>query len=349
MFKTELTFDLKLLETFPKLIKSIRKNVIENGVDETLNQSISELKEDLYYIINEKIPALETSKSSTTLGLPEVELPKSDQELLNHFTGIDLTKIRTNKDYTSAVESNVLLSNDYRLRLRLPIGPDESLAEDFEKAVKFFNTATIVFKDGAGKVQYYLNPGIDMRQYVKIVCSRDTGITERTEKKFNAYKNSNRMTRQSNSDMGRFSEWSLTQQGARFVRDSFINITTAMDFIKQGNYEQATAELSKNKNGPKVQDFIDKTQDLKNDSNLKPDTQVYNNILKLIKNVKIIKSIKIKEITYSLLTSYDGNDNHQFFEEMDELMVLWHIENDRKWFNALVNAAEKVIAEYEGQ
>lgn len=348
MFKIEFTADSKILEVFSEFIEDFRRKVILNGLDESLSESVEELKKELSYIINEKIPSVDATKTSSTLGLPELNMPKSDQELLRHFTGVDIDKIRNTKDYTSGIESNVVVSDNYRIRLRLPIGPYESVEENYARAVKFFNESVMVFKDSHGNMQYYVNPGIDISQHVKIVCSRDNGVTVKSADKFEKYKNSNNMTRQQNSDIGRYAEWSLKQSGVAAIKGSFINITPAIESIKNGDYDEAMHILSGNKNGNKISSFIDKTYDLKNNNDLHPSTALYNDIIKLIRELKIIKKIDEDEVTYSLFTKYSGNDDSNFFEEMDRKLVLWKIDNEQKWLKALMSAAEKVIEDYEG-
>lgn len=347
----QLTFEVKL-ENFQELEifkEAIKKDVIETGLDLPIQNSLEELKNQLRFILNEKVPAINSSNTKAPEGIPNLDMPKSDQELLQHLTGIDIDKIRGTKDYTSGIEAGVVVSDNYRVRLRLPVSSEEDIEENYQKAIQFFNNAIIVFKDSVGNLQYYLNPGIDLSQFVKIVCSRDNGVTERSKDKFEKYKSSNRMTRQGQSEIGRFTEWSLKQVGVQEILKNFINITPVIGALKSGDYDEASFLLGRNKNGSRTNDLIDKVDDLKNGKNLGPSAASYNNLVQLVANLDIEKTITSEETEYKLVSKYNSTETgiDDFLFEVTKEAKLWIITNTNKWIYALVRIIEKTISTFE--
>lgn len=350
MINAQIIADLKAIEDFGKFKIQIREKVIEKGLDSSVEGSLQKLKQDLNYLVNTRIKAAaSTDNQKDALNNTKVILPKSDQEILKHLTGVDLDKINKSKDYSTPIKDGVLLVDNYRVRLRLPISPFSEFDEVFAQAKKFFNEALFVIRDG-NRVRYLKNPGIDISEFVKVVCSRDTGDTDRARKKFEHYRDSNSMSRQGNSDIGRFAEWSLKQDGMRKIMDrnsGFVDMTSIIDKIKEGEIDEAVA-LAKN-----IQDkasgtrIVEQVQKLGNNEAVNPTTRAYLNVIQLIKNLKIVKNIYPEVVTYGLSSTIGEDVEEQdLYQEIQKNITLWLIENDNIWFSELVKVAEKTIQDF---
>lgn len=353
MINAQIIADLKAIEDFGKFKLEIREKVIEKGLDLSLDASLQKLQRDLNYLVNTRVTSStspDTKKDS--LDNTKVILPKSDQEILKHLTGIDLEKVNKSNDYSTPTKSGVMLVDNYRVRLRLPISPFSEFDEVFAQAKKFFNDALFVIRDG-NQVKYLKNPGIDISDFVKVVCSTDSGDTDKARKKFEHYRDSNKMSRQANSDIGRFAEWSLRQEGMKRIMDKnsgFVDLTSIVNKIKEGDINEAI-EIAKNiqdKNtGTKI---VEQIQSLNNSATVNPTTQAYLNVVQLIKNLKIVKSVYPEVVTYGLSSNVGGNlediEDQNLYQELQKNITLWLIENENIWFSELVKVAEKTIQDF---
>jgi hypothetical protein len=342
MFEVTLKVDLKTIDDFNLFIKDVRKDIIENGLDETLDKSVEELRDSLKFTINEKIRGStdpDKTKITEDLGDYKLDMPKSDQEILKFLTGIDVDQIRKRKDFTSAVESNVAFIQDNRVRYRLNMDANENFDIQYKKAIDFYNKAIFVNVDSRGNLQYYVNPGIDLSTHVKVVCSRETGDTSKSRKRFDTHKNRRG-----------FADWALKQDAVKdLVLKNFINISDVVDKIKDGNYSDAEAILQRAKSNKNTSDLTQKISDLKTKKNLTPGIEAHNNIMSLVNNLKILKKISKEKVTYTLISNFDDSNpnNKDFFEEMRKAITLWSISNHNFWFATLVEQTEKIIQEYE--
>ena len=91
---------------------------------------------------------------------------------------------------------------------------NESFDDHFNKAKNFYNEALYVFTDGAGNTKYYANPGVDLSQYVKIVCSRETGDTQKSRNRFDTHK-----------DRRGYADWALKGEVINRIYNSFIDVS----------------------------------------------------------------------------------------------------------------------------
>jgi hypothetical protein len=339
---------VKDLERFKKELNT----TIKIGLDKPLSDSVQELKDVLLSVINKDIKDNKT-QSANTLNEKDLDIPKSQDEIIKHLTNVDLNQIRTKKDYTTFVENKALIVNEHRVRLRIPMSGAETFDMQHSQAISFFNKATFIFNDGQGNLSYHINPGIDMSQYVKVVCSRDTGDTPKSRKKFDNYKNSKKMPRQDSSEIGRFSEWSLKQDAVKYIKQAFININPIIKDIQNGDYDDALLKLhtSYSGNNPNIQNVKNKVEELRDKKNLQPSTEAYSNIISLIRNMKFAKSIAPTAVRYTLISNYNSSAEQEanekiFMDEIQRQIFIWGSINEKLWFYKLAQVIEKFIERF---
>jgi hypothetical protein len=346
--------DKNLINNFKR---DIRHDVIENGIDAALEKDLEKYKKELLWAINSRNPNVREQDKQilTEEGLePTVILPKSDEDILKKLTGIDISKIRGTKDYTSSVESNVVVSNDFRLKLRLPLSPFETFEENYEKAKQFFNKSIFVFGTGAGRTKYLYNPGIDISQYVKVVCSTDVGDTGRSRQVFESYKDSNNRPRQASSEIGRYAEWSLKQEGVQRILQSnsgFIDLTEVINKIKEGNLQDAELLLRDKKLGNKGEELTQKLDDIKKEVNLNPDMEAYAKIVKLVGSMELDKKITPEKVIYSLVVDQPDGEVSRTFDDLYTYVLkdvsLWIGYSSPDWIKTLEDIINKLITRYQ--
>jgi len=343
--KISLEADLRIIEDFDSFQKAIRKEVIENGVDAALNQSLEELKNTLKDIVNKgTVPEKKGIITKEETEEHTIKIPKSDEEILKFLTGVDVDKVNKNKDFTSAVESNVAFvmnkKNKQLVRYRMNMDANETFDDHYNKAKNFYNQALFVFADGAGNTKYYANPGIDLSQYVKVVCSRETGDTKKSRDKFELHR-----------DRRGYADWALKAEVLRTIQSSFIDVSSIIDEIKDGDFEEAKRISSTtHKNLKRVSEFEEKIDSLRTRDKLTPGITGYTNTVTLIRNLKILKKVQEDKVTYELISDYSGEGNEVgFFDEIERNVALWVMTNEDKWFQAIVMAAAKVIKNFEGR
>ena len=352
MFNVKLTVRLQNAQLLQEFHKEIKDELIKKGLDKPLAEALPELKDTLKTFVNQQIKDKPPGQAPSADDTPGGNMPKTDEELLKFLTGVDLDKIRKTGDYTSAIEAKVVVVDNNRAKLRIPISDSESFEENYRKALSFFSQAVYAMVDSSGRVSYYVNTGFNVAQYVKVVCSTDVGDTAKSRKKFGYYKNSNKMSRQGKSDIGRFAEWTLKQSGVEQIKNGltgFINITNIIDSLKVGEYETASSLLKAFTGYGRAASMNEKVDDLKKKQNLTPGMAVHTNIMALIDNLKIQKVIRFSDTEYDLISTYSTEDSKQdesFFTEINSLITVWIINNSQGWFDQFVAIAQSIIKKY---
>jgi hypothetical protein len=233
------------------------------------------------------------------------------------------------------------------VNLRLPMSPADTFENQYAQAVSYYNNAIFAIVDNSGKVNYYQNPGIDMTQYVKVVCSNKPGDTERSRQVFDRYKDGTRPGgRESSGKIQDFADWTLLKDGLDKVKSSFINVTDVIDKVKEGEHSEAKAVLEKvSQRATASNNLAEKVDDLKDNKKLDPSVQSYNNIVKLLKNLKLEKSVKKDRTFYTLVSQYDENveDYEKFQERLIREVRLWKIENEQSWVQELLKSIRKLV------
>lgn len=352
--KFEARIDQKFVDKFKK---EIRNSVIENGLDVTLEKDLEKYKKELLWAINSKNPNVKEQDKviATEEGLEKtIILPKSDEDIIKQLTGLDLSKVRGSKDYTTSVESKVAIINDGRVRLRLPLGPYETFEENYERAKNFFNSAIYVSSDGAARTRYLLNTGYDLSMDVKVVCSRENGDTTRSRQVFESYKNSNIRPRQSKSEIGNYAEWTLKQSGVAKMLNSktgFVDLTQIVSKIKEGKIEEAFKIVETKNFGIRHTEITQKLDDLRQEKNLNPDMEAYTKITKLISSMSVEKIIKQEKVQYNLMVEDSEGETTDTYNNLYTYVLkdvsLWIGYSSPEWIKQLENIIQKLISKYE--
>ena len=342
-------------ETIKKLSKlkdHIKPEVVDKGLDAVLTKDLTELKQELLSIVNEQ---MKTKVSTRTEDQQDVtsDMPKSDTEIIKHLTGLDISKFSDTKDFSTLTDSKVALIVNKTFKqqmsggsggptsrmssgvnLRLTMDAMDTFDTQYAKAVDYFNTAMFVFVDN-GITYYYVNPGIDMTNYVKVVCSRDTGNTPGAQKRWDTH-----------AEKRGYADWTLLSPGVDLIKDKFIKLNDVADAVKEGDYDKAQNFLNRaGLSTSKTETFESKLDDLKKKQNLAPSVQAYNNIVRLVRNLKLEKKITKSQNTYILVSAFDETieDYSNFQDRLREEVLMWKIDNEQRWVQALVGVILNVI------
>lgn len=343
MFKVELTanFDKLDLITKEKLKEDVRKELIRDGLNDTLQNSLKFLKAEVEQALNSEVRFKTVIENSEDIqDSLAVNIPKTHKDVIKELFGVDLDKVNPNVDFTRYGQSNVVLLNSNRAILKM----DESIFSDssqsYEKAVKFFQEAIFIDLSGQTPRYFYADPKLNIQQWVKAFCSRDVGITPRTQKRFTGF--------QSKGE----SEWRLKQEGVKQINKNSVDISGVIDLILKGDYETASNAL-KSKPYSRLNHYVDqKIQQFQKGQTVTTDFAIYNSILAFVRNMHFEKIVTDKMVTYRLVSNYteaDGTNGayKHFFDELDSKLSIWFLINEKEWFFDLVDKAEKLIRRYQ--
>lgn len=336
---------------FEKFQKGVEEVLIKKGLDKTLANSTRRLKVQLLSILTEM---RNTTIDTTTESQQEsINIPKAEEEILKQLTNIDVQNFNKNKDYTEFTESRVAFAhqnkgtgNHRRVRLRLPMEYGDDYESQLSMAKQFFNETIFAIPTETGQINYFMNPGIDLSKYVKVVCSTQRGDdpTQESEDRFE------RATKKNG-----YAEWSIFQNTIdEVITSQFTNITDIINDIKVGESQEALNKLRLQQQHSKSQELIEKIQNINSNQQLTPGMQAYNNLLNLIKSLRIKKIVSKSEtmVTYiieadysDIVASTDGSENleREFFNRLKSAITIWKVDNSDKWFEAFVNIAEKIL------
>lgn len=372
-------------EDFLRLQKSIKTNVIQTGLDKTLEKSIPELKEQLRFLVNEQIrvynadtrsysdtgviqSAHKTRTTSNTvngLGQPIINPAKSDQEIIKYVTNgkTDLSKYNAAKDYSTLSESGVVFGQRSkgsekanRVTLRMDISEGETVQNQYIKAKQFFQEAVFALPDSGGKTKYYSNPGFDITEFVKIKCSTMTG--DETSPEPTKGLSPQRRFERATKDKG-FAEWTLKQDGVDFIRRNFVDLTIVVNSIKEGDFKKADSLLRMADKNNKMTDVRIKIQELEKVSTAsKPEdasTPELSGVFSYINSIKLINNLKIEKKIDDISTAYILTSDYEDFSKdgVDVLTILmqniraWVVANEEVWFNKLIKITENVLRDFE--
>lgn len=339
----------KILKDIEKNIKkNLREDVIENGLDDQLKADLEELKNRVRYIINVDIRSEEQVDKGAYLNQNPLNVPKSDEEILKQLTGLDITKFRTTKDYSHLIDSNVavILPKGFSLdsksahpmsggvNLRIPMDFMGSFDEQYNQAVDFFNRSLFLDINNNGEVSYLLNPGINLTDCVKIVCSTETGDTIRSRDKFEHHRGKRG-----------YADWTLKAECVKKVRDNFVNLQNIVDKIKGAEFDEAISLLNRIQQttikNQTTQQTIDKIAEMKNGNGITPSVKAYSDIITMIKNLRLSKRITKSAVTYSLVSTSTEDIEVTFMERITKSIRMWKIDKEPMWVKAIINAVTK--------
>lgn len=360
----ELTTNFDDFDTFLEFKKDFRKQIIERGLDEPLSKTADQLRTELLFVVNEKIRATNPATSvqgtetpsNNGLNQPTVSIPKSEDELIKFLTEgkTDPSKYNKAKDYTTLSETNIVFGHGSqgtgaanRVTLRMEIGDDETVQSQYARAKEFFQSSLFALPGPAGGMNYYMNPGIDISQFVKIKCSVFTGDGDTK-----ARKGLSPQERFDRNKTGRgYAEWTLKQDAVEVIRKNYINITEVINFLKQGDTDRAKAIVDLVDKDGKLDTIKQQIDKLESGTNVPSSTQAYNNAVNLINNLKIIKKVNQEDVIYTLVSDFSDFENNEvdFYTQIMNSIRSWGVEQEDYWFNSLVKKAEELIKQYESK
>lgn len=350
-----LTANLKITTDFRKFAKQFRKEVIEEGLDDSLSESISELKEYLLDYITDTAKIDITDKSNINSDKIVDNIPKSMETWIKQLTGADLTKFNSSNSFSELNGSKTVYVNNYTntkagfdypsTRLKMSIGPNETFDQHFFQATNFFNSSTFIFRDSSGNLKVLMNPGIDLRRFVKVVCSTDTGKTSNSQRRFETHK-----IRRSEA------QWALTQKGVEYVQQNFVDLTPTIRELQKGEFDNAVSllNIATSKSAQIRSTLTDKISSVRSGTTVNNNVLAYNKIVEAIKGMTVKKRITQEKVTFSLVTPLEqlgfesgAKEYADFFTYLETQLSLWKAFESQKWFSALVLKADKIIKEFE--
>ncbi|HEY8367585.1 MAG TPA: hypothetical protein VIL57_10590 [Bacteroidia bacterium] len=350
-----MAYDIKITTNFEQAIADfnrLRKTLklaIGNAVDKALAETISSLKTELKTIVNETIKVTADVPEPERQDLRNTNVAKSKADIVKYLFGQDIMKSdyiqKTAKSNTYNPHNNIFTVNNSRLKLYKPIGDSSSLQEVLDEARNRIKDG-ILIDERSGKM-YKPNPA-DVKG-IKLECSSDTGVTLNSEHKFEAYKNSDRITRRGLTPDQRAAIVTVKQEDVRHMINNSLNIDLLVDTVLNGDYDTAISILSRfNKNGDLAQP-IKQVTNLKQNTNLTPNVQALKNVNELIKNLKIQKIVTPDEIRYVLFSTYKEETEQytEFFEQLRTNIYLWIVTNENYWFDAIYKAVVQALSTYD--
>lgn len=330
------------------LSKTIKSEVIDIALDSELNKDLQTLKADLMTSITKELVS-PVPVQTTDAGEEQVPVKKSDQEMIKHLTGVDLSKINKTKDFNTLADGKLaVVQNKVKTKidkstgeptskmsagvnLRLPMSEGDTFENQHSKALNYYNNAMFVFTDSNNRTNYYLNPGMDLSSYVKVVCSTEAGDGKTSTDRFD------RISKHGSAH----ADWTLLRSGLDVVKQSFINITDVVDKMKEGDFDTASGVLQKvGQKSQAIGNYTEKINDLKNDTKLDPTVSSYNNVVKLIRNLKLEKSIRKDRTFYTLVSTYDADskDYQDFQQKLMAEVKMWKLANQQNYVAIMIKA-----------
>jgi hypothetical protein len=338
----------KEIYNFSNLKKHIRLNA-EESLDISLDRAVTELKDIARNILQDKI-RIQPEKAKENSATPEIGIPKAKNDLIKYIFGQDIVNSdylrRNSSPATKDDNSNVFVVKNKRIKIWQSLTQSSVYAEE-ERRIKDRLINGIIL-DNNGRV-YKLSPN-DIKG-IKLECSRTEGETLNSTKKFDAYKNSNKISRNKyDSPFQRVAVWTMRQEDVDFAMKHAISIDDIIDSILNNDYESAFKILNTNNFSNKFDKELEKIKNLKLDKNLTPDIAALNDIIKLINNLKIEKKIQDNITKYTLFSTYgdEAEKNEKFFEEFNKQLFLWKVGNEEYWIKAILDGIIIALKNFEG-
>lgn len=351
--KIEVKFD-KDLKDFTEL----KNHIIQNatlGADKALDKALDELKSLLSKLLNNDTKTFTSSDLKDTEAStysPAVNMPKSKSDIIKHLFGEDVKNSdfykKNTKGNTFNDTSNVFVITNNRIKAWQSIGESSTLdGEDSRFKNRLING--IIIDSKTGKI-YKPNPN-DVKG-TKLECSTDTGNTLNSNKKFDAYKQSSKMSREKDGNPAqRLAVWTMRQEDVGYMLKNAVSIDTIVDSILEGDYDTAKHLLNSINQGKELENSLKKIEDIKNNKNLSPDMTSFLAANKLIKNLKIEKKLLKNYTKYTLFSNYDSkvDENIKFMESFRQQVSLWLVSGEQIWFKSMVDQVIKGLEQYDSK
>jgi hypothetical protein len=319
-----------------------------NAIDPVLSSAVDDLKGTLLSMLNTNTPV--TLDVDGTKKTPvNVRVSKSKADLIKYIFDEDITKAdyfqRSIGNKTVNDNTNVFVYDKGRIKNWQTVG-DSSTYAGQESTFRERLTKGILIDAATGNM-YKIHP--DDVKGIKLECSKDTGETVNSEKKFEAYKQGANIQRRKGGPFTRTAVWTIKQADAKGILTGGLPLNQMLDQILAGNYKDASELLTRNNKGGMFTKAIEQIDNLKKGTNVSDDIATRQKITALINNIKIRKNISDYKTTYTLFSNYDTSieeSDDNFFEMLRQQIFLWKVSNEDALFKALVAAANKVIDKY---
>ncbi len=349
----KVNFD-KDLKDFTDLKQHIMRNA-EFGVDKALDKAVDSLKNSLLKILNSDVKSFSSEDFRDTEAAtysPSMNIPKSKADIIKHIFGEDLKNAdaykKTSKGNTTNDNSNVFVIENNRIKAWQSIGDSSTLdSEDSRFKNRLVNGIIIDSKTGK---MYKPNPK-DIKG-TKLECSTDTGNTLNSNKKFDAYKQSGKMSRQKEGSPSQsLAVWTMRQEDVGNMMKGAVSIDAIVDSILEGDFDTAKSLLGKINADKTTQDSLKKIDDIKNNKNLSPDIESFLAANKLIRNLKVEKKPLKNYTKYTLFSNYDSkaDENVKFMASLRQEITVWLVTNEDLWFKAIVDQVYQALEKYDSK
>jgi len=348
-----------------RLTKEVEEKVIQKGLDEPIQKDVNELRNRLRITVNEEILSQKTAVPGNPINIGDNEnwsdILASESAVFKYLSGFESDVLTDGSTPIADVDAEIIAVSTLQkvnkdgeqtmlIRMQQPIEDDSSFEEHKNKVITSINSSIFAVIDGSNRLTYYLNPGIDLRKYVKAHCAHigqkgKKAVTD--EDRFNTAK-----------EKGQMPIWMLRQAVLEEeVFPHFINLNSVITDVKNGQYDNAIIMLESAKTGSlrkSLEGWIDKIRKIR-DRKVDPEAVggpeiiTQSNIIHLINNLRVDKEIKKSgEVIYSLTSSYslESNRDIEFWPAVHRLIVMWKVGNYSKWYNDLRNVAKKVTSSF---
>ena len=341
--------DKGLLQDLKKLASEIRTEATK-ALDPVLDNAVDELKASLRTILTREVRLYSTLPDGTRNLPAGLNIPKTKADLVKFIFDEDLSKA----DFIQRSLGNKTVNDNTRIfvydRGRIKnwqTVTDSSTYASQESSFRNRLVGGLVIDAASGNI---FKPHPDDIKGIKLECSRDTGQTIDSEKKFEAYKNGPDIQRRKyDAPYTRTAVWTVKQEDAKQLMSGALPLNQLLDKIQEGDYATALEFFTRNNKGGIFSKALEKIEDLKSGRNLSEDLLVKQRISALINNLRIRKSISKYQTKYTLFSNYDSSiqeSENNFFELLKREIFLWKVSNEDKLVRALMKAVDKVIAKY---
>lgn len=345
-----------VLKDFDDLKRHVRRNA-EFGAEKGLKVSIKKLQANLTDVINNQIRIGQGAlKADGSAGdpLPEpLNVPKSKADIIKHIFGEDMTQAdffqKSLGNKTINDNSNVFSVKDKRIKGWQTVN-DGSTYEGDEARFKERLAKGIIIDADTGKM-FKLDP--KTVQGVKLECSRDTGQTLDSDKKYQAYKQSDKMSREKNGSDQRLAVWTVKQADVTNMMAHAVSVDEIVKRVLDEDFDTAKRLLEPlNKDGS-LDTSLTKIEELRANSSAVPaDVRALTAIQKLIRNLKVEKQRSESNTTrYILFTTVDeaADANVKFMAELQTQVRFWLLTEQEDWFKSIVDQVLEALAQYDSK
>lgn len=354
---------LKFKTDWNGVLSQVDKEIIIKKINNELRVqiygSLPNLKNRLKLYINTKVRNVPETVTDSAKN-ENINVPKIDEDIIQHLTGLDIKEINATKKSSSTISSGAVVVQRDKwggplARVTLDVGPGETMESMFAKAKDFFNKAMFAVPQRDGSVKYLVNNGVDLSQFVKIVCSTDTGVTDNSRARLERFKN-----------VGGTSQWTIKQKAFKEVIDhknsGFLDITPLMGEIKNGNTKAATKLLEKVKSKSRTESpALERVEaKLKEPVEKTPLSKAQQNVLHYQNLIEIIDTLSVKTTTGKRRTSHRlqcqkpknfdeiGIDAPKDFLEISQpIMAEWILDSEMHWVEEIKRALKEFTSSHQ--